>query len=267
MCSPIDRQDTLAANRALHAAESAVFDLIHPELTSKLQARRDRSAIAFMTKGSGSAAPDVLDAGCGTGNLSILFLEHGCRVSALDLSPHMLGIFARKLRTHPLAGRVSMHCEDVDAFLDRDHLRFDIISFRAMLHHLADYVGTIRKACGLLRPGGYIYISHEPVSGQSRRRKALVRRVNQMDFLLFRASLYLHSGLALPPLDYRKSDPHAPTGLDVGRIREILESAGVRVELLETYGPWKTELMNWLDETLLSTRHQFRLIARRAGGA
>jgi SAM-dependent methyltransferase/Flp pilus assembly protein TadD len=95
--------------------------------------------------------PDILIAGCGTGQQSIATALHfpHARVLAIDLSRASLAYAKRKS-----AGlRIEYAQADILELASLDR-RFDVIEASGVLHHLADPMEGWRVLLGLLKPGG-----------------------------------------------------------------------------------------------------------------
>jgi trans-aconitate methyltransferase/tetratricopeptide (TPR) repeat protein len=102
------------------------------------------------------AKPEILIAGCGTGQQSIGTAQRfpAAHVLAVDLSLASLAYAKRK------SGAVGVAIEYVQAdivALDSDR-RFDMIESTGVLHHLADPMLGFGKLVGLLKPGGVMRI-------------------------------------------------------------------------------------------------------------
>jgi SAM-dependent methyltransferase len=100
----------------------------------------------------------VLDLGCGIGRHSLLFAEHGYRVTAVDLSDSGL----KRLRTAAQDKRVSVATTIADVTaLPFDEGCFDAILAYHSIYHVdtAGMVSAIAEARRVLRPGGEIYMS------------------------------------------------------------------------------------------------------------
>jgi ubiquinone/menaquinone biosynthesis C-methylase UbiE len=100
----------------------------------------------------------VLDIGCGTGLLSLKFLNAAdCAVTAIDSSPQMLGIFEDKIARCGLTEKIQcrqMSAEDMDF----PGNQFDIIAATVALHHVKDKEPVIRKIHAFLKDGGRFVI-------------------------------------------------------------------------------------------------------------
>ena len=95
----------------------------------------------------------VLDIGCGTGLLSLKFLEKtGCSITGVDSSPEMLSIFRDKIKKLDLSAIVCK-LEDAKA-LDFEPNMFDVVASTVTLHHLTDKFPTIKKIHEILKPEG-----------------------------------------------------------------------------------------------------------------
>jgi SAM-dependent methyltransferase len=105
------------------------------------------------------AAPDILIAGCGTGQQSLQCA--GCfadaRILAVDLSLASLA-FASRMTSGLGIANIEYAQADIMA-LDTLDRRFDLIECVGVLHHLADPEAGWRILAGLLRPGGVMKIS------------------------------------------------------------------------------------------------------------
>jgi 2-polyprenyl-3-methyl-5-hydroxy-6-metoxy-1,4-benzoquinol methylase len=97
--------------------------------------------------------PDVLDAGCGTGEHALMLAARGARVTAVDLSEVAIGVARTKAAERGLA--VSFASADIlTVALPADS--FDVVVDSGLFHSFDDadrgrYVGVLR---GRLRPGG-----------------------------------------------------------------------------------------------------------------
>ena len=98
---------------------------------------------------------DALDAGCGTGFLSLELAARGHRVSGIDFAPAMLAAARRKAA----AQRLSVHFEEGDAEqLPFPPGSFDLVISRHVLWTLPHPEAAIDEWIRVLRPGGRLAI-------------------------------------------------------------------------------------------------------------
>lgn len=102
-----------------------------------------------------TAPADILDAGCGTGSLSLLMREMGHRVTGIDSSPAMLSQARVKLD----AASLSMPFHLMDASRPGFPARaFDVVLSRHVLWMFDDYPAVLGRWLSLLRPGGRLLL-------------------------------------------------------------------------------------------------------------
>ena len=98
---------------------------------------------------------DVLEVGCGTGANLELFLEHGCNISGIDLSPAMLKIAADKLGQR--AKLVTSDAADMQEFSDSS---FDLVIAMLTLHEMPQSirVKVLREMRRVMKKEGRILL-------------------------------------------------------------------------------------------------------------
>ena len=98
---------------------------------------------------------DVLDIGCGTGNVTfpILRLAPDCLVHATDISPDMLSILANRAEAWGVANKIVAFVSDAEHVV-LEPASFDLIMGSSMAHHLMDPGRFVEKILLALRPGG-----------------------------------------------------------------------------------------------------------------
>lgn len=135
----------------------------------------------------------VLDIGCGTGLLSLKFLQAAkCAVSGIDLSEEMLRVWKEKIGKLGLSDRVSVKQGSAEK-MDFNDSSFDIIASTVTLHHVIDKQPVISKIYGLLKPGGRFILGDLDVDTSGDRND--VRRLRRiMDYLKEELSLALRDG-------------------------------------------------------------------------
>lgn len=96
----------------------------------------------------------VLDAGCGSGRLTVALARTGARVTGLDTSVEAL----REARRRAVDAGVDLELvrADMDAPLPFADARFDAVTSRLSLMVARDPVSTIRELARVLAPGGRI---------------------------------------------------------------------------------------------------------------
>jgi 2-polyprenyl-3-methyl-5-hydroxy-6-metoxy-1,4-benzoquinol methylase len=104
-------------------------------------------AVATAEVGAGS---EVLEVGCGTGQLTESLARYGFRLTAIDIGPSMINAARRRLDGPALSFRVSSF-EDFAA----PEASFDLIISGTAFHWIDPEV-RFRKPARLLRPGGWL---------------------------------------------------------------------------------------------------------------
>ncbi len=107
----------------------------------------------------------VLDAGAGTGDLTLLALRLGCRVTAVDVSAEMLRVAEMKVKDTP----VSFVAADIQA-LPFPGSTFDAVITGFTLRHPTDLSAALRELHRVLRIAGRLVILEfsRPVSAPVR---------------------------------------------------------------------------------------------------
>lgn len=104
---------------------------------------------AFKEKQTGL---EILEIGCGTGEIT-QFLEKYGRVTAVDIAPEALNYARERGVKNTILGDVNR--------IDLTHLTglFDLVVAFDVLEHIQDDVETMKRACRLLKDGGYFIAS------------------------------------------------------------------------------------------------------------
>lgn len=97
----------------------------------------------------------LVDIGCGTGNVLRLAKKYFRVCCGMDLSSN----FMRELRRRE--GTLHLGVGEAEWLPYRSE-SFDAVSMYALLHHLVDYRTALREAHRVLKPGGALYIDHDP---------------------------------------------------------------------------------------------------------
>jgi ubiquinone/menaquinone biosynthesis C-methylase UbiE len=117
--------------------------------------KRHHKLLDLVVRLSGIKSNDqVLDIGCGTGLLSLKFLnKRDCTITAIDSSAQMLEIFQEKIERCNLTEKI--HCVQTSAEdMDFKPNQFDIIAATVALHHVKCKEPVIRNIYDYLKDGG-----------------------------------------------------------------------------------------------------------------
>lgn len=96
---------------------------------------------------------DVLDYGCGIGDIGIWFLARGCGVDFFDFEGF------RKIIEHRIGRNLRGKFLPVDSILAK---QYDLIVCNEVLEHVKDALATLTKLMGVLKSGGYLMTSNFP---------------------------------------------------------------------------------------------------------
>jgi ubiquinone/menaquinone biosynthesis C-methylase UbiE len=110
-----------------------------------------RDIVDFVTATAGArAGSDVLEVGCGTGQLTESLTGYGFRLTAIDIGASMVGVARRRLP----GSAVSFQVAAFEDFAATD-ASFDLI-ISATAFHWVDPELRFAKPARLLRPGGWL---------------------------------------------------------------------------------------------------------------
>jgi ubiquinone/menaquinone biosynthesis C-methylase UbiE len=121
--------------------------------------KRHHKLLDLVVRVSGIQRNDrILDIGCGTGLLSLKFLNKtDCTIMAIDTSPQMLRIFQEKIEKCNLTEKI--HCELKSAEkMDFKPDQFDIIAATVSLHHVQFKEPVIKNIYNSLKGSGRFVI-------------------------------------------------------------------------------------------------------------
>lgn len=101
---------------------------------------------------SGAGAGRLLDIGCGGGHVAYRAAAHCRQVVASDLAPAMLAAVCAEAARRGIANiETVMAPAEAIPFADG---HFDCVASRFSAHHWGDFIGGIREAARVLKPGG-----------------------------------------------------------------------------------------------------------------
>src|SRR3989344_4366553 len=144
----------VASNKKLRNFYGKVYKKGERRHYTKLLLKSDKIAVdrAAVLKELSWKDKDVLEVGCGTGELAWLIAKRGARkVLAIDYSPSAIKI-TRERSPHP---RLIYECLDVD----KAKGKFDVIVSLGTLEHMDNPLATLKKLKKLLRPGGSLILT------------------------------------------------------------------------------------------------------------
>jgi 2-polyprenyl-3-methyl-5-hydroxy-6-metoxy-1,4-benzoquinol methylase len=103
---------------------------------------------------------DILDLGCGTGNMSVRLARGGAKVVGVDLSPEMLAVAREKVPPGPVRWLQTGAAELTDHFPERS---FDTIVSVLLFSELSDAEQrlVLHECHSLLRPAGQLILADE----------------------------------------------------------------------------------------------------------
>jgi len=209
-----------------------------------------RYTLEFVERSFPAGATDVLEVGCGAGELAQALSER-MRVVAVDDDPACVAA----ARDRGIDARTMSWPAEIDG-------EFDAILFTRSLHHIHDLDGAIAAAVTALRPGGRIIVEDFCAEGSSERSRVWSAGLIE---LLAAAGTFRSGDVAKGLLDkIGPSDPHG----------HELHSSQVIARALERYGPVERETaayyFRYLEPELPRTatemllRHELDLIGARA---
>ncbi len=254
-------QKILDENIKLHRIEARYYEKLHPEGFNWFEqgrVKRDLMYIRDKMAGPGFA----LDVGCGTGNIFLKVLAMGFGVWGVDISKEMLDVLEERI---PPCSRdkARLFCRNIDDFIADCPRRFDLITISSVLHHLPEYISTLKRALGLLNEGGYLYITHEPTKSAFAPDRFLRKILWQVDNLGY-IVLNINRIPEVEKRDWSMSDYQLYHGFDEEKVVAACETAGLETTKLVRYSSaMRLGISSWIDSRLLGSKCQFSMIARR----
>ena len=217
----------------------------------------------------------AIDLGAGTGNLTLELLKHNINVTAIDISQKMLSRLKHNVQSDisiPQQAKQNLDiiCQPVDAFLQElsEHNKtFHLACACSFLHHLPDYLHTIKNACKIIKQTGFIYFAHEPMHKTSI--SHISRVMQKLDFKLWRLNVHIEklTNRAEQDIDrYYDPDSYADfwdttTGCDQNKILNLLNSQGFDAKLIE-YDSKRSKMLHNLC-LILKTKTLFAIRAKK----
>ncbi len=202
------REKIHQANILVHQHEAHQYELLHPEVYSRQEQKRITKTLQEVDKLAENNQKIALDVGAGTGNLTGKLLRMGYKVTAIDISAEMLGILQQKYKSF-LGNKLTIinsPIEDIN-FLSGE---FDLITCYSVLHHLPNYVETIKELSVFLKKGGVLYVDHEASPFYWKKEPSglaeFVKHIYFHSSPIFNAVYFRFIGLNVPSIDYTLSD-------------------------------------------------------------
>lgn len=101
----------------------------------------------------------LMEYGCGTGNLSLALAPSVGNILAVDLSPGMIDVLAKKLNEKDAPKNIKPLQWDLLQIHPEDRNRFDGIITSLTLHHIENPLALLTRFRDLLAPEGFVAIA------------------------------------------------------------------------------------------------------------
>jgi 2-polyprenyl-3-methyl-5-hydroxy-6-metoxy-1,4-benzoquinol methylase len=257
-----DSDERIRANLKVHEHEARDFDAMHPELFSKVENETIREVIKeIKQRTSYKPSVDVLDIACGSGRLSLPFLENDFSVTACDLSPDMLAVFQKKLDKRS-QGKLNIINSDINSFLEHNRTTFDCVVIGAFLHHIENIEDFLKKILAFLKPNGFLFIVHEPALRQSNQH-GWGYVLEKIDSVLFQIKYLFTRFKVLPRVkEYGSSEIHTRNGINDIKLLAWFEEFGFHIVKYKRYYSHKVPFITFLDRTFFHFLPQFFILAQ-----
>lgn len=213
--------------------------------------------------------PKILDLGAGEGTSTLVFLNLGAYVTAVDVSESQLWLLQQK--SSQFSDRLTVLCDDVHNFLSSTSEKFDIVIYSSFLHHIPDYLLLIEQSIRCLSPGGLLFSFQDPLRYDSlgfftrlfSKGAYFAWRVFQGDIIGgMKRYIRRSQGIYLPGDPYDDAEYHVTRkGVDHDAILSFLIEKGFECEIA-TYFSTQSALLQPIGR-LLGVKNTFAIIAER----
>jgi 2-polyprenyl-3-methyl-5-hydroxy-6-metoxy-1,4-benzoquinol methylase len=252
--------------------ETYLFDRV---LQRSLEDDLDKIASYFASLGR---APECLECGGGTGNLTLKMCARGWKVIVVDISEHMLDLLKEKALRKGYSPALVR--SPIERYLEETHEGYDLVAFSSVLHHLYSYASVVERASKRLRSGGIFYSNYDPLAPRS---PFWARAFESLDTTI--AKVLFDPADVLPGIRRRlrkllsQSDPefgravvsvgdlaefHARTGIDDAQILRLLQGSGFSIVEHHRFATGRTRVVRFLNERL-RLLESCKIIAQRKG--
>jgi len=103
----------------------------------------------------------ILEIGCGEGGNMEPFLDLGCKVTGVDITPGNIANAEKFFENHPKRGNLKLILDDIYNRSEADGM-FDIIIMRDVIEHIHNqekFMGFVKR---FLKPGGRFFLGFPP---------------------------------------------------------------------------------------------------------
>lgn len=242
MAPGTERMGSAEANRRFYENQASIYDETEfcasdDAPRKKLRAMLNR-ALAMV-----GDSPRILDAGAGTGNVSLMLRDMGLETTLVDASPEMLARW--ELKAHDRGEDPSAELADLETFFESDNREWSLIVFSSVLHHLDDPASVLLSASRRLAPGGVIVTIFDPLAVD--RVGQFLRRLDYGCWIAIHSPATLARAIArrvrgrirrrLPnePNIGELAERHAMSGLDDEAIKLRMEQVGNTVAIHDRF--------------------------------
>lgn len=142
----------------------------------------EKVATAVLDRAGALGGLDVVDLGCGSGQLTLRLAGEARSVVAVDFSSDMLGLLRERAEAAGVSN-IRLVCSSLQA-LDLPERSVDVIVTNYALHHLRhpEKAALLTKAATWLRPGGRIVIGDMMfgLAGDADSRRIIARKISSI---------------------------------------------------------------------------------------
>ena len=253
----MNKEEIVEANKVFYDEHAADYESYQWYFRNRYMQRFWQHEIDRIAHGITERPFRVLDVGCGTGNLTLKFLRHDCHITAMDVSAGMLELLGAHL-DEKQRSRVTFEVNSLDGFKATAREPFDAIVECSVLHHLLDYETYLESIGKLLKPGGYVLITREPVApGELRTPSVLTPLVDRLITML--QARILSSLQQRGKIHKKKAPDHSLAALHYYRegvsFNRLLAASGDAYEVISyrKYNRRFISFFSWLENTILSS--------------